>query len=96
MTDEERQELEALRLEKQQRVQYTRAKTALQNAGIPVSFASLLAGRDDADTDARAEQFCTAYREEFAADVRQHLPQQPPVVAAPLPQRPKRGIQRIR
>lgn len=96
MTEEEKQELEALRMEKQQRAQQERAQAALEAAGVPAAFASLLAGSDDRDTDQRAERFCAAYQEALAEDVRSRLPQQPPVVTAPAPQRAKRGIQRIR
>ena len=32
----------------------------------------------------------------LAEDIRHRLPQQPPVVTPPAPQRPRRGIQRIR
>lgn len=96
MTEEEKQELEALRQEKHQRTQTQRAETALTQAGVPASFAPLLVGSDDADTDAKTTQFCAAYRSALAEDVRQRLPQQPPVVTAPVPQRPRRGIQRIR
>ena len=53
MTEEEKQELEALRAEKQQRVQTDRAETALAQAGVPGAFAPLLVGANDADTDAR-------------------------------------------
>lgn len=53
MTEEEKQELEALRQEKRQRTQQARALAALESAGVPGSFAALLAGADDADTDQR-------------------------------------------
>lgn len=96
MTEEEKQELEALRAEKQQRVQTERARAALETAGVPIAFASLLVGADDADTDRRAEQFCTAYRASLAEDVKSRLPQQAPVVTSPAPQRVRRGIQRVR
>ena len=95
MTEEEKQELETLRAEKHQRVQTERAKTALETAGVPAAFAPLLVGADDRDTDARTEQFCSAYQAALAKDVKSRLPQQAPVVTAPLPQRPKRGIQRL-
>lgn len=96
MTDEEMQELENLRQEKHQRTQQARAQTALEAAGVPASFAPLLAGADDGDTDRRTEQFCAAYQAALAEDVRRRLPQQPPVVTAPAPQRAKRGVRRIR
>ena len=96
MTEEEKQELESLRAEKRQQVQQTRARAALETAGIPVSFASLLAGGDDADTDRRAQDFCAAYQAALSEDVRKRLPQQPPVVTSPEPRRTRRGIQRIR
>ena len=95
MTEEEKQELETLRREKHQRTQHQRAKTALEAAGVPVSFAELLIGEDDADTDGRASRFCTAYQEAMGETIRQRLPQQPPAVTTPAPHRPKRGIQRI-
>lgn len=96
MTEEEKKELEALRAEKRQRMQQARARSALETAGVPVSFASLLAGDGDADTDKRTEDFCAAYQAALAEDVRKRLPQQPPVVTPPAPKRPRRGIQRIR
>lgn len=96
MTEEEKKELEALRAEKRQRMQQARARAALETAGVPASFASLLAGDADADTDKRTEDFCAAYQAALAEDVRKRLPQQPPVVTPPAPKRPQRGIQRIR
>ena len=96
MTEDEKKELEALRREKQQRLQQTRAKAALETAGVPVSFAALLAGGDDSDTDQRTQDFCAAYQAALAEDVRKRLPQQPPVVTPPAPKRVRRGIQRIR
>ena len=97
MTEEEKQELEALRKEKHQRTQQQRAKTALETAGVPASFAPLLVGANDADTDAKAAQFCTAYQDALTEDVRRRLPQQPPVVTPPAPQqRLRRGVRRIR
>lgn len=51
MTDEEKMELEALRAEKQARMQTERARAALGAAGVSESFAALLVGQDDADTD---------------------------------------------
>lgn len=96
MTDEEMQELETLRQEKHRQTQQARAQAALETAGVPVSFASLLAGTDDEDTDRRTERFCAAYQAALAEDVRKRLPQQPPVVTAPVPQRAKRGVRRIR
>ena len=95
MTEEEKQELEALRKEKQQRVQTQRAEAALTQAGVPTAFAALLVGADDADTDGKARQFCAAYQAALAEDVRARLPQQPPLVTPPAPQRAKRGIHRI-
>lgn len=96
MTEEEKKELETLREEKRQRVQQARAREALEAAGVPASFASLLAGEDDADTDQRARDFCAAYQAALSEDVRKRLPQQAPVVTPPTPQRPRRGIQRVR
>ena len=96
MTDEERQELEALRAEKHSREQTERAKTALGAAGVPQSFASLLIGSDDADTDKRVKDFCAAYQSSLTEDIKKRLPEQPPTLTAPLPQRPRRGVQRIR
>lgn len=96
MTEKEKQELEALRVEKRQRIQQERAQTALEATGAPVSFAALLAGVDDQDTDQRTEQFCAAYQTALAEDVRKRLPQQPPVVTSPAPQRVKRGVRRLR
>lgn len=96
MTEEEKQELEVLRQEKHQRIQQARARTALENAGVPLAFAALLAGADDGDTDHRTEQFCEAYQAALAEDVRKRLPQQSPVIISPAPKRAKRGIQRLR
>lgn len=96
MTEEEKQELETLRQEKRQRTQQARAQAALEAAGIPASFSSILVGADDHDTDQRAQQFCSAYQAALAEDVRKRLPQQAPVVTPPAPKRVRRGIQRVR
>ena len=96
MTDEEKQELETLRAEKLTRQQTERARAALERRGVHQSFAALLVGADDADTDRRTEQFCAAYQDSLAEDVKSRLPQQAPIVTAPLPQRPRRGVQRLR
>ena len=93
MTEQEQQELEMLRKEKRQRTQRQRAQAT---AGVPVSFAALLAGEDDGDTDQRARDFCAAYQAALAEDIRGRLPQQPPVVTPPAAPRPRRGIQRLR
>ena len=58
--------------------------------------AALLIGGDDADTDRRVQDFCAAYQSSLTRDIQKRLPEQPPTITAPLPQRPKRGIQRIR
>ena len=96
MTEEEKQELEALRQEKHQRTQSERARAVLEINGVPGSFAALLIGADDAETDSKTAQFCTAYQAALTEDVRKRLPQQGPVVTPPVPQRARRGIQRIR
>lgn len=96
MTEEEKQELETLRMEKQQRTQRERAQAALEAAGVSGSFAALLAGADDRDTDQRAEQFCAAYQAALAEDVCRRLPKQAPEVASPTPRRAERGVRRIR
>lgn len=96
MNEQEKQELEQLRAEKRRREQTQRAHAALETAGIPTAFAELLCGADDADTDHRAEQFCKTYQSALTEDIRQRLPQQPPMVAAPSAPRPHRGIQRLR
>lgn len=97
MTEEEKQELELLRQEKHTRTQTARAEAALGQAGVSAAFAPLLIGSDDADTDSRTQRFCEAYRTALTEDVRQRLPQQPPVVTAPATQhRARRGIQRVR
>ena len=44
MTEEEKQELEALRQEKHQRTQTERARAMLEVAGVPGNFAALLVG----------------------------------------------------
>ena len=96
MTEEEKQELEALRQEKHQRTQTERAHAMLEVAGVPTNFAALLIGADDADTDSKTAQFCAAYQAALSEDVRRRLPQQAPVMTPPAPQRARRGIQRIR
>ena len=97
MNEEELRELEALREEKRQRVQRERAATALKDAGVPDSFAALLAGTDDADTDQRAADFCAAYQKAMADGIRSHLPAVPPQMTPPsAPARPRRGVQRLR
>lgn len=96
MTEEEKKELEALRAEKHQRTQTERARAGLTQAGVPGAFAPLLVGGDDADTDERTRQFCAAYQEALAEDVRKRLPEKAPVVTAPAPQRARRGVQRLR
>lgn len=96
MTEEEKQELETLRREKHTREQEGRARTALAEAGIPASFAPLLVGSDNGDTDRRAAEFAAAYQSALSEDIRTRLPEKPPVVTPPAPSRPKRGIQRIR
>lgn len=88
--------MEALRAEKHSREQTERARAALSTAGVSVGFAALLVGADDADTDRRVQNFCAAYQESLAEDIKKRLPEQPPTLTAPLPQRPRRGIQRIR
>lgn len=96
MNEEERQELEALRQEKRAREQEQRARKALEEAGVPLSFAALLSGTDDADTDRRTQEFCTAYTAALSSDIRSRLPREAPVVADVPPARPRRGIQRLR
>lgn len=96
MTEEEKRELESLRMEKQQRTQQERARAALEAAGVPGSFAALLAGGDDRDTDQRAEQFCAAYQAALAEEVCSRLPGQAPEVTSPAPHRAERGVRRIR
>lgn len=96
MTEEEQQELETLRREKRVREQEQRARTALAGANIPASFAALLTGEDDADTDQKIGAFCETYRTALAEDIRTRLPEHAPAATPPAPQRPKRGIQRIR
>ena len=76
--------------------QVERARAALKRGGVPQSFASLLAGGDDGDTDRRTEEFRAAYQASLAEDVKSRLPASAPVVTAPLPQRPRRGIRRLR
>lgn len=96
MTEEEKKELEALRREKRQRAQQSRAQAALEAAGVPASFAPLLAGMDDGDTDKRAKAFCSVYQAALQEDVKKRLPQSAPVVEAPAPRRAERGVRRIR
>ena len=96
MTDEEKKELEELRAEKHNREQTERARAALSTAGVSESFAALLIGGDDADTDKRVQDFCAASQSSLTRDIQKRLPEQPPTITAPMPQRPKRGIQRIR
>ncbi len=96
MTDEEKMELEALRAEKHDREQTERARAALGAAGVSAGFAALLVGPDDADTDRRVQDFCAAYQSSLSEDIKKRLPERSPTLTAPLPQRPKRGVQRIR
>ena len=96
MTDEERKELETLRAEKRDREQTQRATAALGKAGVPQDFASMLIGVNDDETDKKVQSFCAVYQSSLSSDIRKRLPEQPPVVTAPLPQRPKRGVQRLR
>lgn len=96
MTEEEKQELEALRQEKHLRTQTRRAEEGLAQAGVPATFAALLVGQDDTDTDQRTQQFCAAYQAALAEDVRSRLPATPPIVMPPVPQRPRRGVHRVR
>ena len=94
MNEEEKQELEQLRREKRVRQQTERARTALAAAGVPETFAPLLTGEDDGDTDRRAQDFCAAYQQALSQDIRQ--PERAPVVTPPAAPRPRRGIQRLR
>lgn len=96
MNEEEKKELEVLRKEKQERVQRERAEKALAVAGVPVSFASLLAAADDDSTDRRTEAFCAAYQKALAEEVRLRLPQEAPAMTPPPVRHPERGIRRIR
>lgn len=96
MTEEERQELEALRREKRERTQRERAEAALRDAGIPAAFAPLLTGEDDGGTDARTEAFRTVYQEILAEEVRRRLPREAPDLMPPTPKRAERGVRRIR
>lgn len=96
MTDEEMKELEALRAEKRGREQTKRASDALDKAGIPQGFAALLIGADDAETDKKVQSFCAVYQDSLRSDIKKRLPEQPPVITAPAPKRPKRGIARLR
>lgn len=96
MNEQERQELEILRQEKQAREQEQRAQAALQEAGVPLSFAPLLRGSDDGDTDRRTQAFCAAYSQALSDDIKRRLPQEAPVMSAPPAPRPRRGIERVR
>lgn len=97
LTNEEKQELTALREEKRIRQQTQRAEAALTSAEIPQGFAALLAGQNDADTDARVKAFCQTYQQTLSQDIRSRLPvTDTPVLHAPAPTRPKRGIVRVR
>lgn len=95
MTEEEKQELEALRKEKRERAQRERAEAALREAGVPAAFAPLLAGEDDGGTDRRTEAFCAAYQEALAEEVRRRLPREAPPMDAPAPKRAERGVRRL-
>jgi len=65
----------------------------LEAAGVPTAFAGLLVGRDNEDTDARAEQFCAAYQAAVTEDIRKRLPQQAPDMRNCVPARKaRRGI----
>lgn len=96
MTDEEMKELKQLRSEKRSREQTQRASDALQKAGVPQEFASILVGSDDGETDKKVQSFCAVYQSKLSSDIRKRLPEQPPAMTSPLPQRPKRGVQRLR
>lgn len=96
MNEEERQELESLRAEKRAREQEQRARTALEEAGVPLSFAPLLSGADDGDTDRRTREFCAAYSEALSSGIRSRLPKEAPVMTEVPAPRPRRGIQRLR
>lgn len=96
MNQEEMNELEALREEKRVRLQQERAAAALKEAGVPLAFAPLLAGKDDSDTDQRSAGFCAAFQEAMSQSIRERLPQTPPQMTSPnRPSRPRRGIQRL-
>lgn len=96
MTEEEKKELEMLRQEKQRQMQQARAREALKTAGVPDSFAPLLAGTDNGDTDKRAETFCAAYQAALAEAVQKRLPDCAPVMEAAPSRRVERGVRRIR
>lgn len=96
MTEEEKQELEAFRREKREQVQRERAAAVLEAAGIPVSFAPLLTGEDDAGTDARTEVFRGVYHDVLEEEIRRRLPQEPPAMTPPSSRRAERGVRRIR
>lgn len=97
MNEEELRELEALREEKRLHQQQERATNGLKEAGVPVSFARLLAGIDDADTDRRTADFCTAYQQAMAEGIRERLPSRAPQMVTPSAvTRPRRGVQRLR
>lgn len=96
LTNEDLQELTALREEKRTRVQTQRAAETLKTAGIPQEFASLLIGTDDADTDARTAASCRTYQANLSRDIKNRLPSEPPVLTTPKPTRPRCGIVRVR
>ena len=97
MTEDELLELEELRREKRQSLQQARAKDALELRGVPTSFAPILVGNDDQETDLKIDQFCTAYQDALSEDVRKRLPQQPPLTTSAPPSHKKyRGIHRVR
>lgn len=96
MTDEEMKELEQLRAEKCSREQTQRASDALGKAGVPQEFAPVLIGADDGETDKKVQSFCAVYQTKLSDDIKKRLPAQPPAMTAPLPQRSKRGVQRLR
>ena len=96
MNEQEREELETLRREKRMREQEQRAKSALEEAGVPLSFAPLLSGQDDADTDRRTKDFCQVYAQALTNDIKSRLPKEARVVSdAPAP-RPHRGVRMVR
>lgn len=68
-------------------MQTERARAALGAAGVSESFAALLVGQDDADTDKRVREFCAAYQASLTEDIKKRLPEQTPTLTAPLPQR---------
>lgn len=96
MTDEEKQDLEALRKEKDRCTHEQRVQKILEAAGISSPFADLLAGSNAVDTGKQRKRCCPAYQAVLAENIRFRLPEKPPVVTSIMSAWLSRDTQRIR